>query len=100
LQRQLALSDLSQFFSDWFWLYYIIAGAYQAGCARGSGWLLGRYRPVLGEQLMAEHFNVEVLAIALYLVVLIVCLGLIAYVVWGWRKRMRYTVRKSKGFSD
>lgn len=49
---------------------------------------------------MAEHFNVEVLAIALYLVVLIVCLGLIAYVVWGWRKRMRYTVRKSKGFSD
>ena len=49
---------------------------------------------------MAEHINVEVLAITLYLIVLIVCVGLIAYVVWGWRKRMRYTARKLKGFSE
>jgi flagellar biogenesis protein FliO len=49
---------------------------------------------------MAEYFTTEVLAIAIYLVVLIVCLGLIAYVVWGWRKRMRYSARKLKGFSE
>ena len=49
---------------------------------------------------MAEYFTTEVLAVALYLVVLIVCLGLIAYVVWGWRKRMRYSARKLKGFPE
>jgi flagellar biogenesis protein FliO len=47
---------------------------------------------------MAEHFNAEVLAIVLYFVILFVCLGLISYVIWGWRKRMRHAARKLREF--
>jgi phage shock protein PspC (stress-responsive transcriptional regulator) len=48
---------------------------------------------------MTDYLNMDALAITVYIITLItlfICLGLIAYVVWGWRKRMRYTTRPLK----
>ena len=45
---------------------------------------------------MADYLNMDALGITAYVITLFVCLGLIAYVVWGWRKRMHYTSRKLK----
>lgn len=49
---------------------------------------------------MADYLNWDVLAITAYVIILFICLGLIAYVVWGWRKRMRYTTRKLRRYSE
>ena len=45
---------------------------------------------------MADYMNMDILAITVYVITVFICLGLIAYVVWGWRQRMRYTTRKLK----
>jgi hypothetical protein len=53
-----------------------------------------------GGSLMADYLNMDALAIAIYVITLFICLGLIAYVVWGWRKRMRYTTRKLERYPE
>jgi hypothetical protein len=40
---------------------------------------------------MTDYVNLDVLLITVYIITLVICLGVIAAVVWGWRKRMRYT---------
>jgi len=45
---------------------------------------------------MTDYLNMDALAITVYVITLFICLGLIAYVVWGWRQRMRHTTRPLK----
>ena len=47
---------------------------------------------------MADYLNVGALALTAYVLTLIICLGLIAYVIWGWHKRVRYGSRKLKHY--
>ena len=49
---------------------------------------------------MANFLNLDALAITAGILTLIICLGLIAYVIWGWHKRMRYHGRKLKQFTE
>jgi len=49
---------------------------------------------------MTAYLNLDILIIAVYSITLIICLGLIAAVVWGWHKRMRYTPHKLKRFPE
>jgi len=42
---------------------------------------------------MTDYLNMDALVIAVYVITVVICLGLIASVVWGWRKRMRYTTQ-------
>ena len=49
---------------------------------------------------MADYLNMNALVITAYIITLVICLGLIAAVVWGWRKRMQYTVRKFRGIPE
>ncbi len=47
---------------------------------------------------MVDSSTIDVFVITAYIITLIVCLGLISYVVWCWRKRMRYNSRKAKRY--
>jgi len=49
---------------------------------------------------MTDYLNMDALAITVYIITLFICLGLIAYVVWGWRQRMRYTTGKLKRYPE
>ena len=49
---------------------------------------------------MAEYLTMDVLVVTAYVITLFVCLGLISYVVWCWRKRMRYSSRGAKRFPE
>jgi len=49
---------------------------------------------------MAGYLNMNAVAIIVYVITLFICLGLIASVVWGWRKRMQNTTRKLKRFPE
>jgi len=49
---------------------------------------------------MTDYLNLDVLVITVYIVTLVICLGLIAAVVWDWHKRVRYTPRKLKRLPD
>ena len=49
---------------------------------------------------MVDFFNVEALAVIAYVLTLIICLGLIFYVVWGWKKRVQVSSRKLKRFAE
>lgn len=53
-----------------------------------------------GGDLMADYLNLDALATAACVLALIICLALIAYVVWGWQKRMRYNTRKLKQYPE
>jgi len=45
---------------------------------------------------MTDYLNLDALVVAVYVITLVICLGLIAAVVWGWRKRMGYNTHKLK----
>jgi len=49
---------------------------------------------------MTDYLNMDSLVIAVYVITLVICLGLIAVVVWGWRKRMRYSRHKLERFPE
>jgi len=49
---------------------------------------------------MTDYVNMDALVITVYIITLFICLGLIAYVVWGWRQRMRYTTGKLKRYPE
>jgi len=49
---------------------------------------------------MTDYLNIDALVITAYVITLVICLGLIAAVVWGWRKRMRYTTRQHSELCD
>ena len=49
---------------------------------------------------MADYLNLDALATAACVLALIICLALIAYVVWGWQKRMRYNTSKLKQYPE
>lgn len=49
---------------------------------------------------MTDYLNMDALVIAVYVITLVICLGLIAFVVWGWRKRMGYTRHKLERFPE
>ena len=45
---------------------------------------------------MSHYLNLDALALTAYVLTVVVCLGLIVYVIWGWQKRVRYGTRKLK----
>jgi len=45
---------------------------------------------------MTDYLNLDALVVTVYVITLVICLGLIAAVVWGWRKRIRYSAHKLK----
>jgi len=49
---------------------------------------------------MTDYLTMDALVITVYVITVVICLGLIAYVVWGWRKRMRYTTHKLKRYPE
>ncbi len=49
---------------------------------------------------MTDYLNLDALLITVYVITLVICLGLIAAVIRGWRKRMHYTTHRLKGLSE
>ena len=49
---------------------------------------------------MTAYLNIDELAITAYVINLAICLGLIAAVVWGWRKRMHYSTHKLRRIQE
>lgn len=49
---------------------------------------------------MADYLNLDTLAVIAYILTLVICLGLIVYVVRGWHRRVRYSSRKLKRFPE
>ena len=49
---------------------------------------------------MTAYLNMDALAITAYVITLAICLGLIAAVVWGRRKRMHYSTHKLRRIQE
>jgi len=49
---------------------------------------------------MTAYLNLDALIITVYVITLAICLGLIAAVVWGWRKRMHFSTHKLRRIQE